>query len=1053
MPRPRSPRIPFPLLAPVLLAACSGGGGGAGGGGAFVLTGTNITNNQVWPLNRPIVFTFNHPVQASSANFASITFSSAVNPVTGTFFVDPCSDGSVLFFQPDCPSNASLDNGAFLPGGFTYTLTVLSGGGPNVLRDTGGKRLASGITINFKSPTIPVDPPFFDVEPFGPPVGSMTDLASIPFNAFTAPVEPILVTFDQPIDPRPSNLATPTGEPVVQLQFEEPPASGTWILVPSTLTLLSNCVPQLDVAGGDPCPVAQSATVAITPLGILPEGRLARVVVKAGLDDIGGDQSTATDFVLDSFAIEAADPPPGEADAFDEEFDDTALEDATTPLLISPPFTAPAGTLADWGDGVLRAAAAFSAPALTGADQFNLTVGLPLPQAIQTIEIDTVLDTLVGTDGNGQPAQLTVVGGVVNLHNLNVGPAGTGGGRILGTGPNPLVFNCTGNVTIGATTGGPIGGINVDGRIGLDVVQDAASQPDPGAEGNCGGGKGGDSSPDNTQSSQRGGMGTGAASLEGGGGRGGHSCFGTVDPVNRRGAGGGGGSFVTAGVTGNPGGPLGTDALTGSGVAGGGEPGPSPFANANLPNNDDFFGTKLISGGTAFVTGELAALRGGSGGGAGGDSVAGPTFPNPTFASPGTIGDEKGGRGGGGGGVLVIRCAGTFTLNATGVLRARGGNGGDGESTVNNPANRVGGGGGGGSGGMIVIEALTPPPPPAAAGTPPITIATGAVNNERLRVKGGAGGLGGGAAPGNAGGAGGDGVLQIHTPTVNGSGAPTVVSLPVAGPQTVTALPTNTADVLPPVNHILLPAFSRVSRARTRWINTGQTALGNAGGPFYEWVVPPAPTQIGTVPNNITNPEYPLENASGLVRTVAGSVVNPPFHPVGDVPIGSVAAQSITIPLASLTAANFLNPAAMVGFKLVPNSGQPLGEFTIVSGTTSGSNAVFSTDPADGSMVDVLPFAATTPVAIGPRFFRIRTNGLEDSLPVGATIKIQFEGATNVSPTGVVTGSTGFQANLDLLNGKPFIRVQFEFDLTGLGAPSSSLPRPEIEFIKLPIRF
>ncbi|HKB14461.1 MAG TPA: hypothetical protein VKF62_00265, partial [Planctomycetota bacterium] len=554
-----------------------------------MLTGTNISNNQIWPLNRPIVFTFNHRVEASSANFASITFGSLAAPgVTGTFFVDPCSDGSVLMFQPACPTNTGLDDGGFKPGGITYTLTVRSGGGPNVLRDTGGKQLASGITINFKSPTSPPDPPFFDIRPFGPPVGSIPNLASIPLNTFTAPAEPIVVTFDQPIDPRPSNLTTATGEPIVQLQFEEPPASGTWLLVPSTLTLLSNCVPELDIAGGDPCPLSQSAALAITPLGILPEGRQARVVVKAGLDDIGGDQSTATDFVLGSFPIEAADPPPGEADAIDEAFDDTAREDATSPLLI----TTPPAVLADWGNGVLKAAAPFPSPALTGAQQFNLTVmGSPTPQ---TLEIDTVLDTLVGTNGNGQPAQLTVVGGVVNLHNLNVGVGaapGSGGGRILGTGPNPLVFNCTGNAVIGSPTNGPTGEINVDGRIGLDVVQDSADEPDPGAEGNCGGGRGGDSSPDNTQSSQRGGTGTGPDNLEGGGGRGGHSCFGTVDPVNRRGAGGGGGSFATVGGTGNPGGPLGTDALTGAGSAAGGDGGPAAFANG--VTTDDFLGTKL----------------------------------------------------------------------------------------------------------------------------------------------------------------------------------------------------------------------------------------------------------------------------------------------------------------------------------------------------------------------------------------------------------------------------------------------------------------------------
>src|SRR5437867_11765848 len=112
MPPLRSPRFPFPFLAPILLAACSGGGGGGAGAGPFVLTGVNVGNNQVWPLNRAIVFTFSHRVNPATVDFASITITSAgFPPVTGTFFVDPCSDGSVVVFQPDCPSSDALAAG------------------------------------------------------------------------------------------------------------------------------------------------------------------------------------------------------------------------------------------------------------------------------------------------------------------------------------------------------------------------------------------------------------------------------------------------------------------------------------------------------------------------------------------------------------------------------------------------------------------------------------------------------------------------------------------------------------------------------------------------------------------------------------------------------------------------------------------------------------------------------------------------------------------------------------------------------------------------------
>ncbi|HET6202086.1 MAG TPA: Ig-like domain-containing protein [Planctomycetota bacterium] len=1024
MPRLRSPRGPLFVVASFLLAACSGGGGGGAGGGPFVLTGTNVSNNVVWPLNRAIVFTFSHRVDPATVDFASVPITSAASPpVTGTFFVDPCSDGSVVVFQPDCPSNDALDDGGLKPGGVNYTLTVRSGAGPNVIQDTGGKRLASGITVNFKSPTPPVEQPLIDPQPAGPPVPSPLGLASIGLNTFTAPVNPILVTFDQPVDPRSSNLNAQTPSPAVQLQFEDPPFSGAWILVPSTLTLVSNCVPQLGPTA--PCPFAENATIAIAPTGILPQGRNARVVVKAGFRDIGGaiGQQTNQDTVLALFPIEAADPAPGEGDAFHEEFDDTANRDATSPLTITTGSTT--APLAEWGNGVLRAREAFPAPLLSGAAQFNLNVASGPP-----LILDTTLDQLTGTDGNGAPALLNVTGGVVNLHNLTV----QAGGRIDGQGPNPLVFNCTGSVTIGGASPAAAAVINVDGDLGTDVLPNSADVTQPGAPGECGGGKGGDSSPDNEQSSQRGGDGAGPGNLPGLGGRGGHSCFGTVGAENRRGAGGGGGSFATAAAAGGgPGGPQGTDALTGSGGATGGDVGPTAFANAIA--GDEFFGLKLVNPGGTILVGELASLRGGSGGGAGGDSVAGGVFPNPAFASGGITGDKQGGRGGGGGGVLVIRCVGAFTLNATGVLSAKGGGGGDGESTSGiSPPNRIGGGGGGGSGGMVVIESLTS-----------ITIATGVANNERIRVKGGAGGLGAGTTA-NAGGVGGDGIVQLNTPTVNGTGQPTVIS----GATPVTSLPTNTADILPAAVHLILPAFSRISRARTRWINTGFTTLGNAGGPFYEWVVSSPP---GSVPNDPTNGDYPLLDATGAVRASAGSVVNPPAISVGDVPIGSVGLQSITIPLAALSAAGFLNPAAMRGFELNPNTGQAAQTFTIVSGTTSGTNAVFSTDPADGAMTGVLPVAATTPVAIAPRFFLVRTAGVENALPTGATVRVLFEGATSVSSTGVVSGSTGLTASLSALLGKPFFRAQVEFDLTGLGAASSTLARPELEFLKLPIRF
>jgi hypothetical protein len=123
----------------------------------------------------------------------------------------------------------------------------------------------------------------------------------------------------------------------------------------------------------------------------------------------------------------------------------------------------------------------------------------------------------------------------------------------------------------------------------------------------------------------------------------------------------------------------------------------SPFVDGNPAN--DFYGRRIDPITQLLVTGELAAPRGGSGGGAGGNSIFSSTFPNPNWS---TTADEKGSGGAGGGGLLIVRAQ-LVEVGPLGKVTVDGGRGGTGENTSG--LNCIGGGSGGGSGGMFVLSA------------------------------------------------------------------------------------------------------------------------------------------------------------------------------------------------------------------------------------------------------------------------------------------------------------------------------------------------------------
>ena len=326
----------------------------------------------------------------------------------------------------------------------------------------------------------------------------------------------------------------------------------------------------------------------------------------------------------------------------------------------------------------------------------------------------------------------------------------------------------------------------------------------------------------------------------------------------------------------------------------GGAVGPGPFTDSSDDNN--FWGTMIVNPGPDQTTifGELTMPWAGAGGGAGGDSTQfsaiGAGYPDPSFPKNR---EDKGAGGGGGGGSITILSLGTISFGPSGRIEANGGTGAGGENT--NFVNRIGGGSGGGSGGHIVLQSTrgidfsTVPVP----GTVCWETDFDCLSVMALGGQGGAGSLNtGGFDPDNvnsgnpggpdakpasfdamgepcaivgpvdcAGGDGGPGIVQMHTPDlldiVPPGGMVGDLVQPVANlPLVSRPSPIGLNDLTGLWEAQLLPAFGRVSRARSRWIPLG--AMRVAPGT--------------TVPDSIQFLFSGIDPVTGLVSTTADVV-------------------------------------------------------------------------------------------------------------------------------------------------------------------------------------
>jgi hypothetical protein len=1134
------------LLAGLLLAACSGGGTRSIG---FQLVSVSVPGNGIWQINRSMQFVFSNDVDFSTVNLNTINVvQTSGAPASGEFSL---LDARTVLFQPRCPTLDDYSDAGLLPGGVSYAINVpgSTAGGPTV-RSMSGERLTQTQTLHFNTPNSTDPAVLFLDTALGPPApvirsnpavldACYLELGDDPANrVYFAPravADPvlgadtpagftsglnlysdvsshlsILIAVNQAVGTSSSNISVNT----VRLEYLT--GAGSWQGLAHTVSLVANCT-------------GTGALVRVTPTGILPQNHEVRVVLTQDFRDIVGD-SNLISITVGSFLVATATDPGSSVPGLgaDQVFEEFSLGGAA-PGSLEDTASVLADPRAVWGqNGTLKAGFAFSGTGGPGGD-FDWKIGNDLPLSISNhpeVTLDTSFSVITNLQ---QTAQETVINGRVDIRNLIV----TASGSLIIQGPNSCTILVSGSVQID-------GEITCEGNNNVSVhTLNTTNQPEPGATGKAGGGRGGTGSYLTTQSTPGGGPGFGAFDTVGGGGAGGESAFNPLfpnpdsDDEHRRPGGGGGGSFgpdflrpanIQAGYTnpnlcpdqsvigydgenGFPGWANAVGVLTGASPPPGGARGPRPFFD-NDPTND-FWGTMHTQGGQ-LIRGELLHPWAGAGGGAGGDAINSSSFPTNPF-DPG--GDEKGSGGGGGGGSLTILALGDITLGSRGRINASGGTGGGGENSLAGGITHIGGGSGGGSGGHIILQTATKIDLSAVttSGSPPGGIyALGNQGGAGREDWGGAhpggfqtspqfdllppnsypntsalcgvvAGQGGytvsnvtgnpapppGGPPECTGGDGSPGIIQFHTPTLADIHIPTTGGeniYKVCRPPPVGSCPAVGAPPFTRINAPLqwdqmLPIFGRRSQAISKWIPLGAASVSSD-----LTASAPDPVQFsfsGTDASGVilTTGSGPAAKVAELPPILSGVLAGSPTPPYVAADLRTVVFDPTSPPIGDDI--YLRNTALLKRFVLRLTHAAVATDFEVASASyDAATHALRLTVDASG-----MPLAGFLPgdaVEVRPRFFRVITNGVPNSLPDSSQIVVEFQTTTENLQGDPDTGTaSAWVQDITLLDPNTganpdyrFLRFRISFDISANGAPLTfDTPIPSLDFFRVPFKF
>jgi hypothetical protein len=483
------------FLAASLVAFSPGCKPGTFTSSSFAVLDTTVIDGDDWLLNRPVDIYFNNAIDFNSVSTSSVIFraTETINlgvPVTGTYELIPDVQGRAdhaIRFTPACPNNLEFDNGGFVPGtvGYELLLPTVSSGGYTVLRDVAGHPLAVGLTRNFVTPA--VGETYFYDPLFTPP--KITDV-SPPDGLGLSSIESATfeVAFDQGISPSPANFGI--DRIYVEYSMENGEFAAIPQIIPGEWVVVNNC--------GD------SAELLFQVSGVLLPGRNVRVVTTSDFEDLSGDQNSNGDssptIQLSSLADIYNDVSVDiDAVAYDQFIDDFAVG---TGIDYSASLSQP---LADINQGEILAAFVFPDDNGSAKIDFEITFShLEINTTGTSVQADDVGNSFIVTDG------------VMYTNDFTIGAAAS----IRASGDNPLIIYVAGDATIN-------GEIDASG-YNSNPVDGLTFRPDVvviGAEGACGGGKGGDASTTTNYSTPLGENGFGPFGSAFGGGSGGEGGY------------------------------------------------------------------------------------------------------------------------------------------------------------------------------------------------------------------------------------------------------------------------------------------------------------------------------------------------------------------------------------------------------------------------------------------------------------------------------------------------------------------------------------------------
>jgi hypothetical protein len=312
------------------------------------------------------------------------------------------------------------------------------------------------------------------------------------------------------------------------------------------------------------------------------------------------------------------------------------------------------------------------------------------------------------------------------------------------------------------------------------------------------------------------------------------------------------------------------------------------------------------------------------------------------------------------------------------------------------------------------------------------------------------------------GGAGANGVIQIHVPNPkediiwHTSAAPGIAAyfdeVAIATDRIEEVL----AHVSFPQSYALVPFYSASSMVASEWIDTGMAELRlQAPNSYPDWTNGNDDAELisfaGIDSGGKVEREGSEENVDRLSPIVGGPV-----------DFAEINLYEMTISDASIVFedhSQFLRlPSLLLGYDIYPNHfGSSAFEIVDVVYDNVFDKITFSTSNSDGGMLFVVIPGGFW--SIVPKFFRVDANGVKNKLPSSSEIYFEFQGADETAPGMNIPGTPVLGPNiwtpdLSLLSGTRFLRyrIRFDADAQNLGIDLST-PLTVVSYVKIPYIF